>query len=130
MLTQDAPQLADLLPTGVALVVAGPLEIAALSARLAALGLPALSPLDVGVAVLRLEGASAPPRLTRREQEIAALVVRGLPNHQIAARLAVSQATVRTHLRHIYRKLGLANRAQVAVRLAASVPPTEPPDPP
>jgi len=127
MTTREAPRLTDLLPAGVALVVAGPVEIAALSARLVAIGLPPLNPVNAGVALLRLEGVSAPPRLTRREQEIAALVVRGLPNHQIAARLGLSQATVRTHLRHIFRKLGLANRAQVAVRLAATTPLTEQP---
>lgn len=52
--------------------------------------------------------------LTRREQDVAALVVEGLTNRQIAARLRVAERTVESHLEHIRSKLDLRSRAQVA----------------
>ncbi|HEY2593161.1 MAG TPA: response regulator transcription factor [Chloroflexota bacterium] len=53
--------------------------------------------------------------LSRREQEVAILLARGLTNKQIAASLIVSPATVRSHVEHILGKLGLRSRAQIAV---------------
>ena len=53
--------------------------------------------------------------LSRRELEVAALLVRGLTNKQIASELVVSPATVRSHVEHILAKLDLTSRAQVAV---------------
>jgi predicted ATPase/DNA-binding CsgD family transcriptional regulator len=52
--------------------------------------------------------------LTRREQEVAALVARGLSNAQIAATLVISARTVETHVQHIMDKLGFRARAQIA----------------
>ncbi|MBV9358907.1 MAG: response regulator transcription factor, partial [Chloroflexi bacterium] len=52
--------------------------------------------------------------LSRREQQVASLVVRGLTNKQIAAELVVSAATVRSHVEHILTKLDLRSRAQIA----------------
>jgi FixJ family two-component response regulator len=43
--------------------------------------------------------------LTQREKEVATLVVRGLPNKQVAARLNVSEITVKVHRRHIMSKM-------------------------
>ncbi|OBK70496.1 response regulator transcription factor [Mycobacterium sp. 1274761.0] len=48
--------------------------------------------------------------LTQRESEILSLVVNGLSNRGIAARLVISDETVKTHLRSIYRKLGVSDR--------------------
>lgn len=48
--------------------------------------------------------------LTVRERGVAALVVRGCPDKEIAARLRISYPTVRTHLQRIYAKLGVTNR--------------------
>jgi FixJ family two-component response regulator len=43
--------------------------------------------------------------LTQREKEVATLVVRGLPNKQVAARLNVSEITVKVHRRHVMSKM-------------------------
>jgi DNA-binding NarL/FixJ family response regulator len=51
------------------------------------------------------------PTLTPREQEILAHLSRGLANHAIARALYISEATVKTHLRRIYDKLGVDTRA-------------------
>ncbi|UXA14679.1 response regulator transcription factor [Mycobacterium sp. SMC-8] len=48
--------------------------------------------------------------LTQRESEILALVVNGLSNRAIAARLIIGDETVKTHLSSIYRKLGVSDR--------------------
>lgn len=52
--------------------------------------------------------------LSLREDEVAALVGRGLTNRQIADVLHVSERTVESHVQHILTKLGLRNRSQVA----------------
>ena len=49
--------------------------------------------------------------LTSREREVLALVAAGTSNRAIARELFVSEATVKTHLVHIYSKLGVADRA-------------------
>jgi PAS domain S-box-containing protein len=53
--------------------------------------------------------------LTQREREVVALLARGLTNRQIAAALVISVSTVRVHVDHIFAKLGLHSRSQVAV---------------
>jgi DNA-binding NarL/FixJ family response regulator len=66
--------------------------------------------------------------LTRREIEILHLVVRGKANKEIAADLYISPLTVRTHLEHIYQKLGVGSRTEAAAfvlrapELSANVP--------
>lgn len=52
--------------------------------------------------------------LTRRQQEVAALVADGLSNREIAERLVVSQRTAETHVQNVLSKLGFRSRAQVA----------------
>jgi DNA-binding NarL/FixJ family response regulator len=56
--------------------------------------------------------------LTQRESEVLALLVAGLSNRAIAAKLVVSDDTVKTHLRALYRKLDVADRGgAIAVAL-------------
>lgn len=59
-------------------------------------------------------------RLSAREREVAALVSRGMTNGQIASRISCSAHTVNFHLRNIFRKLGIASRAEVAGYLPLS----------
>jgi len=58
-----------------------------------------------------------PSDLTAREHEIAALAAEGLRNNEIAAKLFVSENTVRAHLRTIYQKLDIDRRAKLAQKL-------------
>ncbi len=53
-------------------------------------------------------------QLSRREQEVADLVARGLSNATIAGRLHLSPSTVATHVAHILEKLGFSSRVEVA----------------
>jgi non-specific serine/threonine protein kinase len=55
--------------------------------------------------------------LTRREEEVAALVARGLTNRQIATDLSISEHTVANHVAKILRKLGLESRSQITAWL-------------
>ena len=61
-----------------------------------------------------------PESLTGREQEVLELLTHGLTNQQIAAELAVSQATVRTHVSNILAKLHTANRVQAVLHAIKS----------
>lgn len=53
--------------------------------------------------------------LTKREVRVLKLVASGKTNKEIASKLFVSEKTVKNHLNHIYRKLGVKNRAQAVV---------------
>jgi DNA-binding NarL/FixJ family response regulator len=52
--------------------------------------------------------------LSDREREVLALMADGLRNREIAERLVISEATVKTHVRHVLEKLHLRNRAEAA----------------
>ena len=56
--------------------------------------------------------------LTHRELEVAELVSKGLRNKEVAAKLFVSEKTVKFHLTHIYRKMGVNSRSQMIVKMA------------
>ena len=53
-------------------------------------------------------------RLSQREQEIVRLIASGLSNKEVADRLAITEATVKAHLTHIFQKLMLRGRGQLA----------------
>ena len=56
--------------------------------------------------------------LTPTERDVVRLVSEGLVNKDIATRLFISPRTVETHLTHVYTKLGLASRVQLAQEAA------------
>ena len=62
--------------------------------------------------------------LTHREAEILRLVAQGHTNKEVAARLYVSPLTIRTHLEHIYEKLGVGNRTEAVARVLGTSEPT------
>ncbi len=57
--------------------------------------------------------------LSARESETLALLATGMPNRAIAEALFVSENTVRSHLKSIFRKLGVSNRSQALARAVA-----------
>jgi NarL family two-component system response regulator LiaR len=63
------------------------------------------------------EAESMAAELTRREQEVLALLVKGMSNPEIAERLVISRSTVKVHISSILSKLGVSSRAE-AISLA------------
>ena len=55
-----------------------------------------------------------------REREVSVLVARGFTNEQIGEKLAISEPTVKTHLRNIYSKTGVHDRTQLVSRILKS----------
>lgn len=76
---------------------------------------PALLPLLVG-AVTTGEDEGG---LTRKEREVLARLADGMSNREIAKALYITPATVKTHLAHIYMKLGATNRQEALARAVA-----------
>jgi DNA-binding NarL/FixJ family response regulator len=70
----------------------------------------------------RLGVRVADGQLTETQSRIAQLAAAGLSNREIAASVFVSRKTVEANLSHVYRKLGLRSRTQLARRLAPSTP--------
>jgi DNA-binding CsgD family transcriptional regulator len=66
----------------------------------------------------RKRPASGWASLTPTERDVARLVSEGLTNNDIATRLFVSPRTVQAHLTHVYTKLGLTSRVQLAQEAA------------
>ncbi|GAA1920516.1 response regulator [Nocardioides hwasunensis] len=69
----------------------------------------------LSAAMMRRATTPAAPRLSGREEEVLVLLADGLGTGDIARRLYLSESTAKTHITHIYQKLGAANRAQALV---------------
>jgi len=80
----------------------------------AALGGPGAAPAG-GAAAAGAGEPELPDGLTPREAEVLALIAGGLTNTEIADRLVVSAATVKSHVNHIFAKAGVRDRAQAVV---------------
>jgi len=106
--------------------------IAAVAAARDALGADAGAAISDGARLSWLEAVSYARRsrgerkrprhgwasLTPTEQQVVSLVTEGLTNPQIAERLLMGRATVKTHLEHIFAKLGITSRADLAAQAA------------
>ncbi|MEU8849574.1 response regulator transcription factor [Streptomyces sp. NPDC048564] len=81
--------------------------------RAAAEGRTVLSPAVASrlVSAVRTPKAAGNEPLSAREREVLALVAKGTSNREIARELFISEATVKTHLTHLYAKLGVKDRA-------------------
>ncbi|GGY26298.1 response regulator [Streptomyces anulatus] len=82
--------------------------------RAAADGRSVLSPAVASRLMTRVRTPAADPTetaLSAREREVLVLVARGTTNREIAAELFISEATVKTHLTHVFAKLGAKDRA-------------------
>jgi len=66
-------------------------------------------------APLRVRSARGKDLLAKREQEVANLVAEGLPNREIAKKLALSEHTVSNYLFRIYEKLGISSRVELVL---------------
>ncbi len=64
----------------------------------------------------RRESDSQRESLTSREKEVLRLMAEGLPSREIASRLGISYATVRTHIRSLGAKLGVHSKLQAIVK--------------
>ena len=100
--------------SGYLLKHAGPEELLS-AVRAAAAG---DAPLDPKAARALLDSRRSPTAeraLSAREQEVLRLVAQGLPNKQIARRLAISERTVKAHLTNIFSRIGVTDRTQAAL---------------
>jgi DNA-binding NarL/FixJ family response regulator len=70
-----------------------------------------------------LEDASGDDALTPRETEILQLVAEGLSNKEIAARLSITEGTVKNHVHNALERLHLTNRTQAAAYVVRHAPP-------
>ena len=69
-----------------------------------------------GAAMFMADRSPADSGLTRREIDVLQLMATGETNASIAVRLFISEGTVKSHVKHILRKLGAANRAEAVCR--------------
>ncbi|MCX4472701.1 Transcriptional regulatory protein LiaR [Micromonospora sp. MW-13] len=93
--------------TGYLLKDAPPEDLAA-AVRTAAAGRSTLAPTVADRLMNRLRAPRA--ALTRRETEVLALVAEGLSNQAVGRRLHLTEGTVKSHLAHVYAKLGVDSR--------------------
>ena len=101
-------------------------ELLAEAVRRAARGEPVVSPEMMGKLVAAFQtqgvpGSPVPPTeedatpLSPREEQVLREIARGASNKEIARTLEIAETTVKIHVQHILRKLGLSSRVQAAV---------------
>ncbi|WP_166138378.1 response regulator transcription factor [Nocardioides ochotonae] len=121
---EDEEVLAGALRAGAAgfLLKSVPAEDLQRAVRAVAAGDSWLDPAVTGRVLTAYRGAQAPPvsgaaveTLTPREREVLALIGAGLNNTEIAANLFLGEGTIKTHIGHIFAKLGLRDRAAAVV---------------
>jgi DNA-binding NarL/FixJ family response regulator len=83
--------------------------------RQAAEGRTVLSP-AVASRLVTAVRTPAPSPLAARERQVLELVAKGTPNRDIARELFISEATVKTHLSHVFTKLGVTDRAAAVAK--------------
>ena len=98
------------------LLKAAPAEEILAAVRAVAAGKTALAPSIAAALVGRIRGAKTAPRLSARELEVLRLVAAGHSNARIAGELFISEATVKTHLLHVFEKLDVAGRTRAVTR--------------
>ncbi|MBR9764329.1 MAG: response regulator transcription factor [Rhodobacteraceae bacterium] len=85
-------------------------------------GVPVLSP-AIARRIMQHFQRTAPAfetdeRLTPRETEVLSLIARGMRIPEVARLIGVADSTVATHIKNMYRKLGISNRAEAATHAA------------
>jgi DNA-binding NarL/FixJ family response regulator len=118
----DAPALMAAGPDGVLLRSAGADELADAVRRLGEgerVVSPALVPLVMDAFGPAGDGAPDAGPLTTKEREVLARLAEGRSNQEIATALFITPATVKTHLAHIYAKLGVKGRHEAVARAVA-----------
>ena len=88
--------------------------------RAAADGESPLAPKAARLILTARRGGRQHPRpgdeeLSDREREVLTLLAEGLANKQIARRLGISEKTVKAHLTHVFRRIGVTDRTQAAL---------------
>lgn len=101
--------------SGYLLKAAPPEEIVA-GVRAVAQGGTALAPALAASLVRGMTDRGSTPSLSPREREVLALVADGLSNPEIAERLFLGEATVKSHLGHVFDKLGVRDRTRAVTR--------------
>jgi DNA-binding NarL/FixJ family response regulator len=88
--------------------------------RVVAAGGSLLAPLAASAVLRRVRGElpATAPSLTMRERAVLEHLARGLGNKQIAARLGITERTVKFHVSSVFTKLGAANRTEAVTRAA------------
>jgi two-component system, NarL family, nitrate/nitrite response regulator NarL len=121
----DDPQLIaadDLEPNGIVLKTSDPaLLLECMDGVLA--GKTWVDPEIVDRTEAAKKRASSRPALTPRERDLVDLVRQGLRNREIAARLGVTEGTVKVYLHSIFDKLGVATRTELAIRASTFIGP-------
>lgn len=86
--------------------------------RLVAQGQACYDPQTAQRVLAEARPGETPPPLSARERQVASLLVEGHSNKEIATLLAIEEATVKKHIRHILEKLGVQDRLQAGLFLA------------